>query len=283
MPWVEPVTMAVRPFRSIFIAVSSRVENGVDLGKFAGAASRVPVRRLLALGRFSTNKRPERLIALMGELGPGWHLDLVGVESDWTAERLGAAIAAAGVGDRTQLHVGIADDRIAELMGGASLFVSASEFEGFGLALVEAMSAGLVPVVHPNAAFAALAERQPAVRLVDFAAAVAAAAAGRGGEAFIALQFERARQNRDRLAAARRATRRFRFGEPQGAFYLFPELEGLTDSRSLALRLVDEAGVGVAPGSAFGKAGEGFVRLCFARSPEDVAEVGRRLAAWLDR
>ena len=54
-------------------------------------------------------------------------------------------------------------------MSRASLFVSASEFEGFGLALVEAMSAGLVPVVQPNAAFASLANKFPVVRTVDFA------------------------------------------------------------------------------------------------------------------
>ena len=39
--------------------------------------------------------------------------------------------------------------------------------------------------------------------------------------------------------------------------------------------------MGVAPGSAFGAAGEGFVRLCYARRTEDVAEAARRIAAWL--
>ena len=153
------------------------IENGVDLAKFAGAASPEPVKRLVTLGRFSTNKRPERLIAMMRELGHDWHLDLIGVESDWTAGGLRAEIAAAGVADRVALHLGIADREIAGLMRRASLFVSASEFEGFGLALIEAMSAGLVPIVQPNAAFAALARRQPTVRLADFADPVAAAAA----------------------------------------------------------------------------------------------------------
>ena len=162
------------------------VENGVDLAKFAGASSPVPVKRLVTLGRFSTNKRPERLIALMRALGPDWHLDLIGVESDWTAERLRTAIAEAGVGGNVSLHVGIADREIAEILRGASLFVSASEFEGFGLALIEAMSAGLVPLVQPNPAFAALAAKQPTVRLTDFADPAAAAVAVR--EAFDDLQ-----------------------------------------------------------------------------------------------
>ena len=42
------------------------------------------------------------------------------------------------------------------------------------------------------------------------------------------------------------------------------------------MRLVDEAGIGVAPGSAFGGGGEGFMRLCFARNPDHMAEVARR-------
>ncbi|RYE87033.1 MAG: glycosyltransferase family 1 protein, partial [Hyphomicrobiales bacterium] len=70
------------------------------------------------------------------------------------------------------------DDAAARtVMSRASLFVSASEFEGFGLALVEAMSAGLVPIVQPNAAFAGLASKFPDVRTVDFADADEAALA----------------------------------------------------------------------------------------------------------
>ena len=111
----------------------------------------------------------------------------------------------------------------------------------------------------------------------------AAVAAIAGGEDLIRTQVERARANRDLLAAALRGTGRLRCALPDGAFYLFCGFDGVTDSRALALRLVDEAGVGVAPGSAFGAIGEGFVRLCYARRTEDVVEVGRRIAAWLAR
>jgi aspartate/methionine/tyrosine aminotransferase len=47
--------------------------------------------------------------------------------------------------------------------------------------------------------------------------------------------------------------------------------------------LIDEAGVGVAPGYAFGPGCEGRLRLCFARAPAEMEEVTRRLAAWLKR
>lgn len=156
------------------------IENGVDLDKFAGASSPEPQRRLVSLGRFSKNKRPDRLIATMAALArrePDWHLDMIGVASDWTEGALRDAVAAAGMERNVTLHLGLDDAAARQVMSRTSLFVSASEFEGFGLALVEAMSAGLVPIVQPNAAFAGLAGKFPVVRTVDFADPDEAAAA----------------------------------------------------------------------------------------------------------
>ncbi len=53
---------------------------------------------------------------------------------------------------------------------------------------------------------------------------------------------------------------------PEGAMYLFFRVEGLKDSLALCKALVAEAGLGLAPGSAFGPAGEGCIRWCFASS-----------------
>ena len=63
---------------------------------------------------------------------------------------------------------------------------------------------------------------------------------------------------------------------PDGAFYAFPQIEGLTDSTTLARRLVTEAGVAMAPGVAFGPSGEGYIRLCFASSEETLSAALRR-------
>ncbi len=105
----------------------------------------------------------------------------------------------------------------------------------------------------------------------------AALAAVTEGEPFVRDLRERCRANRD-LAFARLSTApRVRLACPAGAFYLFFRLEGATDSRALALRLVDQARVGLAPGSAFGHGGEGFLRLCFAASSERVTEALDRL------
>lgn len=111
----------------------------------------------------------------------------------------------------------------------------------------------------------------------------AAIAALDEGEPFLAGLLASVRVSRDVMAQGLAATGRVRFAVPEGAFYLFCLVEGEANSRSLALRLVDEAGIGAAPGSAFGPGGEGYLRLCFARAPSEIAEATRRFAQWLAR
>ena len=103
------------------------------------------------------------------------------------------------------------------------------------------------------------------------------------GDDFLAMQVERARTGREIVCGGLGATGRVRFAEPAGAFYLFFAVEGETDTRKLGLRLVDEANVGLAPGAAFGDAGAGFMRLCFARDAAQLREATQRLADWLGR
>ena len=109
----------------------------------------------------------------------------------------------------------------------------------------------------------------------------AAIAALEQGESFVAHQISRARQGRDIVCGGLAATGRVELPPPPGAFYAFFKVEGATDSRTLAMRLVDEANVGLAPGSAFGEELDGYLRLCFARKGDDLQEAVRRLAAAL--
>ncbi len=105
----------------------------------------------------------------------------------------------------------------------------------------------------------------------------AAEAAIRGGEAFVREQVDRAARNRNLLVEAFSRVPRFRFAPPQGAFYLFFGVDGITDTRKLAFHLIDEANVGLAPGTAFGAGGQGYLRLCYLRRTEDIAEAAERL------
>jgi aspartate aminotransferase len=74
---------------------------------------------------------------------------------------------------------------------------------------------------------------------------------------------------------------RVRLARPRSAFYAFFQVDGVTDSFAYAVELQRTARVGLAPGIAFGPAGEGRLRLCFATSLPRLATALDRLAAVL--
>lgn len=59
---------------------------------------------------------------------------------------------------------------------------------------------------------------------------------------------------------------------PKGAFYLFPRYESKVKSEILCTKMLEEARVAVTPGSAFGPSGEGFFRISYAASEEQIRE-----------
>jgi len=67
--------------------------------------------------------------------------------------------------------------------------------------------------------------------------------------------------------------------EPEGAFYIFPDIRktGLT-SAEFATELIEKYQVAVVPGSVFGKAGEGFIRCCYATDINKIKEALKRIA-----
>ena len=69
-----------------------------------------------------------------------------------------------------------------------------------------------------------------------------------------------------------------RYFEPEGAFYSFFGVDGMTDSVTAAKGILATCGVGLAPGRAFGPHGEGHLRLCFAQPPETLTTALERLA-----
>ncbi len=72
--------------------------------------------------------------------------------------------------------------------------------------------------------------------------------------------------------------------EPQGAFYAFPSILSTTmTSEEFTERLLIEEKVAVVPGNAFGPAGEGFVRCCYAVSVEDIEEAIERMGRFVSR
>jgi aspartate/methionine/tyrosine aminotransferase len=90
------------------------------------------------------------------------------------------------------------------------------------------------------------------------------------------------RANRDFCVDALRGMPGVKVPVPEGAFYVFPKIAGLTDSFEFCKRLLLETKVGLAPGVAFGAGGEGSVRLCYASGRAVLEEAMGRLRGFLE-
>jgi aspartate/methionine/tyrosine aminotransferase len=84
------------------------------------------------------------------------------------------------------------------------------------------------------------------------------------GEDELLAMVERLKENRDLCVSALSGISGVTLPVPDGAFYVFPRIEGLYDSFAFCKRLLMEKRVGLAPGVAFGPGGEGSVRICYA-------------------
>ena len=106
----------------------------------------------------------------------------------------------------------------------------------------------------------------------------AAVTAIEDGEAVIESMVDRCRSGREVIGRCLADLPRVRYRAPDAAFYAFFAVDGMDKSLDFAKRLVHETGVGLAPGTAFGPDGEGWLRLCFARAPETLEQAVERLA-----
>jgi aspartate/methionine/tyrosine aminotransferase len=101
------------------------------------------------------------------------------------------------------------------------------------------------------------------------------------GEGELLKMLARLKDNRDFCLAALRKMPQVTVPEPEGAFYLFPRVAGLTDSFDFCRRLLEETGVGLAPGVAFGAGGEGSLRICYAAERSILEPAMERLGRFL--
>ena len=103
------------------------------------------------------------------------------------------------------------------------------------------------------------------------------------GEPTVQHTLARFRAARDFLVAQLAAIEGVEVASPPGAMYVFFRVEGVEDSLDFCKRLVHEGRLGLAPGSAFGPEGQGFVRWCFAASEERLLDGVGRLREFLAR
>ncbi len=126
------------------------IENGVDIDKFAGASSPVLQPTLIYVGRWTAHKglgRTLDLLVALRRIDPSWRLIVAGREYDLDQHALAQLAQDKGVGGAVTLLPNPSNAAIRDAMAQASYSVCLSRHEGFGLAAIEAMSAGLVPVL----------------------------------------------------------------------------------------------------------------------------------------
>jgi aspartate aminotransferase len=111
----------------------------------------------------------------------------------------------------------------------------------------------------------------------------AGAAAMHQGEPYVSKQRAELAGTKAKLSAALKHLPGLEVPRADGAMYLFLRVAGEDDSVRLAKRLIEEAGLGLAPGRAFGPEGEGWLRWCYAADSKKIESGIERLARFLAR
>jgi aspartate/methionine/tyrosine aminotransferase len=116
----------------------------------------------------------------------------------------------------------------------------------------------------------------------DFVQAGGVAALEQGEPSVEVLRLEMIAK-RDRVVAGLSRLSRVETTTADGGLYAFFRIAGESDSVALAKRLIAEAGLGLAPGAAFGPEGEGWLRWCFATEDAAMDDGLARLAGYFSR
>lgn len=133
---------------------------------------------LFCHGRLASHKRLDLVIDALAQAPlRDVQLHIVGPEWDVKLASLRDYALSKGVADRVRLHGPVSTGELYDIASHCGAFVSASEYEGFGMALIEAFSAGLSAVVAGNGSFEEIMQAAPIGRIVDFNQPAVAAAA----------------------------------------------------------------------------------------------------------
>ena len=150
------------------------IENGVDLQKFDDASSHTLLPTLIYFGRWSVNKgllETLDVLAALCSLQPDtpWQLIIAGREYDLDAEAIRDHASRIGIIDRVSIVPGPSNEDLQTLISRASYFICMSHHEGFGIAPIEAMSAGLIPILSTIPPFRQLVDSTGVGLILDSA------------------------------------------------------------------------------------------------------------------
>jgi alpha-1,3-mannosyltransferase len=146
------------------------IENGVDVKKYANQSSISLTPTLIYFGRWSSNKGLLEVLSLFSSLqsqAPEWRLIIAGREYDHSKSELLERAQTLGIAANVEFIANPSDDEIRQAISRSSYFICLSHHEGFGIAPIEAMSAGLTPVLSDIPPFHRLHEKSQQGLLVE--------------------------------------------------------------------------------------------------------------------
>lgn len=163
-----------RSDHEIFGRITKRVElieNGADVSRFLRLAKEPIPGRWLYVGRISPSKRLDRVLETMGYLVRVWphlHLDVVGPDEHGLTDVLKSMADRLGLARHVCFHGRVSEADLDRLQSTAECLVMASEYEGFGIAAIEGMAAGTVPILSDIPCFRAFVRDNENGLLVNF-------------------------------------------------------------------------------------------------------------------
>lgn len=128
----------------------SVIENGVNVEKYSDKSSLTLAPVAIYFGRWSGNKGLPETIELFRELvaqNSAWQLIIAGREYDYSTAQLAEMVAKHNLTNNVRIVANPSEQQLSELIGQASYYVCLSRHEGFGIAPIEGMSAGLMPLL----------------------------------------------------------------------------------------------------------------------------------------
>jgi alpha-1,3-mannosyltransferase len=184
--WFSTVTRLSTKYYAAVIAISTSdfelfrsvrrrgmvfIENGANVTKFYDASARNFRKSIISIGRFAKNKRIDLLIEFVQALrkhDPEWKLTIAGRPGDLQVNDVYALVKDAGLRGTVKVVPFPTDETVKNLMRNCSFVASSSDYEGFGMAAVEGMSAGLFPLLSDIPPFRRLVARTGLGMTIDY-------------------------------------------------------------------------------------------------------------------
>lgn len=161
----------LKMFSSIAPKKSVLIYNGVNVEGFVMAKKDIQTGTVIYVGRTDENKRIDHLIkAVAVARSECPHIKLIIVGPDWLGIRpqLESLVRDLGIEENVHFAGACSHHELVEYLSRAHVFASASAYEGFGIAAVEAMSTGTVPVLNRIEPFREITENGEYGYLTDF-------------------------------------------------------------------------------------------------------------------